>query len=722
MFPLEIWGGIECTINRVGENFFNQISKSGHLNRVEDLQQFASLGIKKMRYPFLWEHLAPHGPKSANWSWSDQRIEKLLQLGIEPIAGLVHHGSGPAYTNLNDPDFVNHLVDYALAFAERYPHIKTYTPVNEPLTTARFSGLYGFWYPHGKSVTQFFKALLFQCLGVVKAMEAIRSINPNAELLQTEDMGKIHATEVLQYQADFENERKWLSFDLISGKVKPGHAFWDFIISSGIPEELLASFTESSCQIDIIGINHYLTSERYLDHRTNNYPNHLVGGNGRHKYVDVEAVRVGSVERAGFYNILKETFQRYDTPVALTEVHLGCTREEQVRWFFEAWNDCKKLQKEGFPMKAITAWAMLGTFDWNKLVTCDSGFYESGIFDLKGPKPRPTAVAQLIKDLVKENNYKHPIVDVPGWWHRDERILYSHTINKLSQIKFVNETHIEPQPLIITGASGTLGKAFAKICYLRGISHRLLDRKDLDIAEEQQIREAITNYNPWAIINAAGFALVDEAEFQPDRCFRENTFGPALLASICKECNIKLLSFSSDLVFDGKRTLPYLENHPAKPLGIYGKSKKEAEQLVLRNNPDALMIRTSDFFGSSEKNNFLALALHTIATGKRFLAANDLIFSPTYLPDLVNASLDLLIDNEKGIWNLANEGETSWSEFAKLAANISGLNSNKIVSIPSHKLNFSATRPIYSALGSKRGILLPKLEHSLEKYCSEAMM
>ncbi|MBD0334249.1 MAG: family 1 glycosylhydrolase, partial [Cyanobacteria bacterium Co-bin13] len=150
MAPLEVWAGIECTVNRVGDNYGDQLQRNGHENRIEDLDLFASLGIRAIRYPVLWERTAPNGVEQADWSWADERLERLRQLDICPIVGLLHHGSGPRYTSMVDPLFGEKLAEYAQAVAERYPWVSRYTPVNEPLTTARFSGLYGLWYPHGK--------------------------------------------------------------------------------------------------------------------------------------------------------------------------------------------------------------------------------------------------------------------------------------------------------------------------------------------------------------------------------------------------------------------------------------------------------------------------------------------------------------------------------------------------------------------------------------------
>ena len=132
---LELWGGIECTLNRVKNSYFDQISRSGHDRREDDLDRIAALGITTLRYPLLWERVAPRGPASANWPWADRRMDRLRSLRIRPIVGLVHHGSGPAHTSLLDPAFPVELATYAGAVATRYPWVQDYTPINEPLTT-----------------------------------------------------------------------------------------------------------------------------------------------------------------------------------------------------------------------------------------------------------------------------------------------------------------------------------------------------------------------------------------------------------------------------------------------------------------------------------------------------------------------------------------------------------------------------------------------------------
>ena len=98
----EVWGGIECTINRVHDSFRDQLEYSGHYTRPGDIEQFARLGIKKLRYPVLWEFHQPLQNKKIDWSWTKKQLQSIRDNNITPIAGLVHHGSGPAFTDLID--------------------------------------------------------------------------------------------------------------------------------------------------------------------------------------------------------------------------------------------------------------------------------------------------------------------------------------------------------------------------------------------------------------------------------------------------------------------------------------------------------------------------------------------------------------------------------------------------------------------------------------------
>jgi dTDP-4-dehydrorhamnose reductase len=421
--PLEVWGGIECTVNRVGDTYFDQMRMSGHDERISDLDLLADLKLSKVRYPVLWERTAPNGPDSADWSWSDQRLGRLRELGIDPIVGLVHHGSGPRHTSLVDPGFATKFAEYAGAVAARYPWVEDYTPVNEPLTTARFSCLYGHWYPHERSDGAFIRALLNETRATILAMRAIREVNPSARLVQTEDIGKTHSTAALDYQAQFENNRRWLSLDLLCGRIDREHPLHPRLLRWGASESELAWFVENPCPPETIGVNYYLTSERFLDDRLAHYPEWAHGGNGRDSYADVEAVRVDGLALAGHRGILDDVWERYGIPIAITEVHLGCSREEQLRWLLEGWRAAQSAAEAGADVRAVTVWALFGSYDWNSLVTRLDGHYEPGAFDCRAPTPRPTAISEFVASLTS-GDPDHPLFDEVGWWQRPTRYFY----------------------------------------------------------------------------------------------------------------------------------------------------------------------------------------------------------------------------------------------------------------------------------------------------------
>jgi dTDP-4-dehydrorhamnose reductase len=711
---LELWGGIECTINRVNDQFFDQLHYSGHYHRPTDIEVLAATGIKRIRYPLLWEKHQPVQKQPIDWQYSAERLQRLKAVNVDVIAGLVHHGSGPLFTNLLDPNFPELLAAYAGQVAAQFPWICYYTPVNEPLTTARFSGLYGFWYPHKRDDHSLLRMLLNQLRGTVLSMNAIRQINPAAKLVQTEDLGKTYSTELLQYQADFENHRRWLTYDLLCGLVTPDHPLWPYLIENGITAKELQFFRQHPCPPDIFGFNHYLTSERYLDENLERYARHTHGGNGRHCYADVEAVRVELEEKSGAKTLLNEAWERYKKPMAVTEVHLHCHREDQLRWFKHMWQVCSALQAEGVEMKALTAWAMLGSYGWNKLLTAPRGDYEPGVFDVRSGTPRPTALARFITQHQAPSTLSLLAHD-KGWWCRPDR--FFHRPLALNNIE--DYTPECSAPVLIIGKTGTLGRAFGRCCRSRALAYHLVSRTECDITNEQAIKRLIAKYRPWAIINAAGYVRVDEAEHEPDECFAANTAGAETLAKLAARHNIRFVTFSTDLVFDGLKNSPYVEEDEASALNVYGSSKAAAEKAVLAANPSALVIRTSAFFSPWDKFNFAVTVRESLLKGDMINVANDVVISPTYVPDLVHATLDLLIDEERGIWHLANGGERTWADFAYEIADRFGLNRSFINPVPVQELAYTARRPVYSALASSRGILLPSLEDALRRFTHE---
>lgn len=417
---LELWGGIECTVNRVGDAYHDQLRFSGHLERRMDLHALGSLGIKALRYPILWEHVSPDCPTQLDYAWADERLGMLRELGITPIVGLLHHGSGPRYTSLLDEEFPTKLASYAGKIARRYPFVHHYTPVNEPLTTARFSGLYGHWYPHERSNHAFVRALLNQAWGTVLAMRAIRREQPRAQLVHTEDLGHVRSSEDLAYQAQFENQRRFLGLDLIYGRVDSKHSLFGFLRRFGASERELAAFREQPCRPDLLGFNYYITGERFLDSRIERYPGHVIGGNGRARYADVEAVRVCRQGLLGPAVLLREAYARYGTPLAITEAHLAGDPEEQARWFSYVWQAAENLRASGTPVRAVTAWALCGSYGWDHLVTRGASSYESGAFRVADDVLVETPYAGFLRAVAQGT----PRVIDGGWWRSSERLLY----------------------------------------------------------------------------------------------------------------------------------------------------------------------------------------------------------------------------------------------------------------------------------------------------------
>ena len=701
MSPIELWGGVECSVNRVGDRWFDQLARSGHRGRLDDFDRFAALGIRALRMPALWETLAPDGLHNIDWRWTDASLARLRALGIRPILGLVHHGSGPADTSLIDPEFPAKLAAFARAVAERYPWVDAYTPVNEPLTTARFSALYGHWYPHARDDRSFVNGFLNQMRGTVLAMRAVRAVNPAAALVQTEDAGQTFGTPALGDQVAFERNRRWLTFDLLTGRIAPTHALWPFLERSGATPADVAFFAEPTAP-DVIGLNYYLTSDRWLDDRLDRYPPECHGGNGRRAYADVAAVGGRPEGIAGHEAILLDAWQRYQLPVAMTEVHLHCSRDEQMRWFVESWRAAHAARTKGADVRAVTAWALLGSFDWDSLVTVERGHYECGVFDNRGPAPRPTALARTLGQLASDGDAPHPVLAREGWWRRHRPI------------------RLPLRPVLVVGARGTLGRAFERICRLRGIDVTVVGRGEVDATDRGAVAALLRRVAPWAVVNAAGYVRVDEAEGEREACWRDNVALPDALAAGCRAAAIPFATFSSDLVFDGMADRPYDESGVPGPLNQYGASKAEAERVVLAANPAALVIRTSAFFGPWDDFNFPSAVRRTLAARRPFRAASDVVVSPTYVPELVHTVLDLLIDEEQGVWHVANDGAVTWAEFARAIAVASGLDPALIEDCAGRELYGPAQRPAFSALTSRRGQLMRPLAAAIAEYVTAA--
>jgi dTDP-4-dehydrorhamnose reductase len=318
----------------------------------------------------------------------------------------------------------------------------------------------------------------------------------------------------------------------------------------------------------------------------------------------------------------------------------------------------------------------------------------------------------MIGELAGGRQPSAQVAQAPGWWRRPVRFAHGHAgrasdgLGASGALPAVSPTE---RPILVTGAGGTLATAIERMAVLRGLEVRALGRAELDIADAVSVAAVLEERRPWAVVNAAGYVRVGDAARDRDRCFRDNVDGPAQLARACRRLDIALVTFSSDLVFSGTARRPHVESDRPAPATVYGASKAEADRRVGEILPEALIVRASAFFGPWDRSNILTRALAALRAGRDWIVPATIV-SPTYVPDLANAALDLLIDGERGVWHLAN-GHAVWLEFVRRGAALAGVDTTRL-----HEEQVA--RP-YSVLGTERGALLPPLDDALARYIAE---
>ncbi len=272
--------------------------------------------------------------------------------------------------------------------------------------------------------------------------------------------------------------------------------------------------------------------------------------------------------------------------------------------------------------------------------------------------------------------------------------------------------------MLILGATGTLGRALAMECHHRDIVCILSDRAELDLRDPGSIERAIDRHRPWAVANAAGWVRVDQAEDDPEACRAVNATGAMTLAKACARSDVPSLSFSTDLVFDGATDAPYTEQSTPNPLNAYGRSKLEMEEQLAHMQGRHLVIRTAAFFSPYDAHNFAVHCLNALARRTPFAAATDCTVSPTYVPDLCRAAIDLLIDRESGLWHLTNGEAVTWHDFAQRLIQATGTPGTSLAPVSAYDMAWRAPRPEYSALSSVRGQLMPKLDRAIGRFAA----
>src|SRR5437588_4528855 len=257
--------------------------------------------------------------------------------------------------------------------------------------------------------------------------------------------------------------------------------------------------------------------------------------------------------------------------------------------------------------------------------------------------------------------------------------------------------------IVIIGSGGRLGAALTRE-YRDKFDVVGFNHAQLDLTNFGQVREKVTALDFGVLINCAAFTNVDPCETQRDQAFQINAEAPRVLAEICREKKAKLIHFSTDYVFDGEKREPYIEDDVARPISVYGESKRAGEKLVLETDDRHLVVRASWVFGP-DRPSFVDAMIKRAREESHLEAIADKFSTPTYTRDIAEA-LPHLFDVDAGIVHFANGGECSWQEYAQHALDCCvklgvPLCATSVGALKMAEMkNWVARRPVYSVLAT----------------------
>ena len=261
--------------------------------------------------------------------------------------------------------------------------------------------------------------------------------------------------------------------------------------------------------------------------------------------------------------------------------------------------------------------------------------------------------------------------------------------------------------VLVTGANGQLGQSIQFIAnQYPNIQFIYTDYQELDITNFESCHTVFAKYKPQFCINTAAYTAVDKAESEAEKAHLINVIGPENLAKVCKEYNTILLHISTDFIFDGTSTQPYLETDIPNPKSVYGQTKLDGELAVQKNWEKHFIIRTSWVY-SQFANNFMKTMLRLASERDSLSVVNDQIGTPTYAVDLAEVLMNIIqssITNKPspfGIYNFSNEGVCSWYDFASAIFHQKGI-SIDLQPIPTSAYPTPAKRPSYSVLDKSK--------------------
>lgn len=352
-----VWAsGIENTFipqTRPGHRALDEYELIGHYDHWrEDLALARDLGLQALRWGVPWYRVEPQ-PGRWDWRWTDQVIPYMVEeLGITPIIDLMHYGC-PLWMEqpFVDPSYPQAVAAYAAAFAERYKHlVRWYTPLNEPYVNALMCGKRGLWPPYRRRDRGYVAVILPLALGMLRTVAAIKAVDPTAIMVHVEAAGVNRAAnEALALSAWEAQHRRYLSLDLLTGRVMPEHPLWAWLVKHGAAPSALAQIADDAITLDVLGLNFYprwSTQEVYVDRR------------GRLAY------RLVAKDGSGFAALIRQYYERYRVPIMVTETSEYGPIARRARWLRTSVAAIKQLRAHGVPVKGYTWFPLFTLIDW----------------------------------------------------------------------------------------------------------------------------------------------------------------------------------------------------------------------------------------------------------------------------------------------------------------------------------------------------------------------
>lgn len=249
---------------------------------------------------------------------------------------------------------------------------------------------------------------------------------------------------------------------------------------------------------------------------------------------------------------------------------------------------------------------------------------------------------------------------------------------------------------LILGGGGQLATAFRHLLP----EAEAPTRAEFDIADLDELPRRLDEVRPSLVVNCAAYTAVDGAEDQMEMAHVVNAAAVGVLAHWCSQRQVRFVTFSTDYVFDGTGTKPYVESSTPNPVNVYGRTKLAGEHAALTANPDTLIVRTSWVFSSTHRN-FVTALVERAANGPVDVVA-DQTGCPTYAPDLAAATMQAVTRDAIGLLHITNTGATTWFDLAVAACAAAGVDTARVSPITSDQYMTRARRPRYSVLGSER--------------------